>query len=150
MKTVTKRFLKKHGACQSGYKWFSENCLSLPIDEQLLKLNAYNPGWVEWLINKLLNRKDKIRLAVFIAEFNGSNSKAAKSVIQAAKNVVKRDSEKNRAVARAAHFNYRGCDAARAAVYLAGYINYIFLGNNIFFSSEVFQYIITLIKGKLK
>ena len=152
MKTVTKKFLKKHGACPPGFRWFSENCLSLPIDEQLLKLNEYNPCWACWLLFKLLNRKDRIRLAVFRAELCEPESELAKNAITAAKNVIKRDSEKNRDLAEVAFnvlystyaFTNKNITCAMIAANIAS-------GGEWFFhtiDNKVINYAITLVIGR--
>ena len=68
MKKVTKNYLQKLGACQDGLEWWANNCEGLILDKQLLKLDKHKADWANWLMVRLLNRKDKVRYAVFAAE----------------------------------------------------------------------------------
>ena len=103
MKKVNETFLKKHSACEEGFKWWLINCKNLETDKQLLKLVNYRADWANWLIVRLLNRKDKIRYAVFAAEQvikiyekKYPNDKRPRKAIEAAKKVIEKDSVKNR------------------------------------------------------
>jgi len=116
MEKVTKHFLQKHNACNEGLIWWVKNCQDLQTDKQLLKLVNYRADWANWLMVRLLNRKDKIRYAVYAAklvlkiyEEKHPNDKRPRKAISAAENVIKLDSKKNRAAAADA------ADAAYAA-----------------------------------
>ena len=125
MKKVNETFLKKHSACEGGFKWWLINCKNLETDKQLLKLVDYRADWANWLMVRLLNRKDKIRYAVFAAEQvikiyekKYPNDKRPRKAIEAAKKVIERDSTKNRADAAAdayADADAYAADAAAAA-----------------------------------
>lgn len=112
---LTKAWLKKWGACSEGVGWFGESGLteSSEVMEGLLKDKRLE--WANWLIARLLDRKGRIRYAVFAAEqvldlFEKKypEEKRPRQAIEAAKAVLKKNNGKTRAAAWAAW-------AARAA-----------------------------------
>jgi len=131
MKKVTTKFLENNNACSGGFRWWDANCKGLSTEDQLLKLVNYRADWANWLMSRLLNRKDKIRYAVFAAELviniyekEHPNNKAPRKAIEAAKEVIKRDTQSNRnnaayAAYAAAYAAYAADAAADAAAYAA-------------------------------
>jgi len=115
---VTKNWLIKHNACSDGMSFVTEHKL-IGTDEcyfirQLVKLDR--PDWALWLLVRRLDRKDRIRFAVYCAkdvlpiyEAEYSNDDCPRKVIEAAEACVETNTKKNRDAARAA------MAAARAA-----------------------------------
>ena len=70
MKTITKTFLKKHNACESGVRVAEqEKMIGLSPDDfikKLMKLDHFD--WANWLIVRLMNKKQKVMYAIFAAE----------------------------------------------------------------------------------
>ena len=122
MKTITKTFLEKHNACESGMDFVIKNkMIGLNPKDFILELHEKNHNdWANWLIVQLLTRKQKIQFAIFAAEqvidiFEKKypdNDKPRKA-IEAAKLVLKSDTKKNRDDADAA------ADDADDAAYVA-------------------------------
>ena len=115
---VTKNWLVKHDACSDGMIFVTEHKL-IGTDEcyfirQLVKLDKHD--WALWLLVRRLDRKDRIRVAVYCAkdvlpiyEAEYSNDDCPRKVIEAAEACVETNTKKNRDAARAA------MAAARAA-----------------------------------
>ena len=65
---ITRELLKKYSACTSGYNWFihqNETDHEKFID---LLMNDNHFDWANWLIVRLMNKKQKVQYAVFAAE----------------------------------------------------------------------------------
>ena len=115
---VTKNWLVKHDACSDGMSFVNEHKL-IDTDEcyfirQLVKLDKHD--WALWLLVRRLDRKDRIRFAVYCAkdvlpiyEAEYSNDDCPRKVIEAAEACVETNTKKNGDAARAA------MAAARAA-----------------------------------
>ena len=122
MKKVTKNTLKKLNACNDGFDFWAKNCEDLPTDEQILKLhNSGNNDWANWLMVRIMTRKQRIVYSVFCAEQVIGNyekiypdDKRPRLAIEAAKLVLKRNTEKNRSAAWSAWSAAQS--AARSAV----------------------------------
>ena len=106
---ITKAWLNRRGACSAGVEWFEKSGLteSSEVMAGLLKENLLE--WANWLIVRLLDRKDKIRYAVFAAEqviemFEKKYpaDKRPRKAIEAAKAVLKKNNDKTRVAARVA------------------------------------------------
>ena len=117
---ITKKWLKEQGACSEGVDWFMAfgKTDSVDVISGLLEAERFN--WANWLIVRLLNRKDKIRYAIFAAEqviflFEKKcpKDKRPRNAIDAAKAVLKKDTKETRAAAMAAAL--AAGDAAGAA-----------------------------------
>jgi hypothetical protein len=130
---ITKQFLRKHDACTDGYKRFFE---LFPKGTDVLTgvkglIKDDKLEWANWLICRCFNRKQKIQYAIYAAEQvlyifekrHPDNDKSRKA-IEAAKQVLKKNSKQNRAAAAAyagdaaAAYAY-AADAAAAAAYAA-------------------------------
>ena len=132
--------LQKHGACSEGVKWYQENGESETVERTVEKLiNATNTpnklNWANWLLSRMLSRKDKIRYAIFAAEqvieiFEKKypDDKRPRNAIMAAKKYLKNPSLKNKnaanAAAHAAYAAYAAYAAAHAAYDAAAYAAY--------------------------
>ena len=109
MKRVDRAWLKEHNACADGFKFWCEHCEGKDTEQQLLTLVKHSDDWAYWILTKLLNTKQNQQLAVFSAqqvlpifEKKYPTDKRPRLAIEAAKNVLKNDTKKNRAAAWAA------------------------------------------------
>ena len=122
---ITNELLKKHHACREGCKWFL-NQNDSKHDVVLLKLVEENHyDWANWLIVRLLNKKQKTQYAVFAAECvifiyeeKYPDDSRPREAIQAAKACIEHNTKKDRAAAYAAAA-YAAYAAAWAAAYAA-------------------------------
>jgi hypothetical protein len=120
---ITEKWLKEQRACGGGCEWFRKQketdsvrvLVALTSDNQL--------SYANWLIVRLLNRKDKIRYAIFAAEqviglyeAKHPGDLRSRKAIEAARAVVKNDTKATRAAAA-----YAADAAADAASYAAAY-----------------------------
>ena len=121
---ITKEWLSEKSACEDGMDWFDRfgKSDSVLVMEGLLSESKLD--WANWLIVRLLNRKDKIRYAIFAAEQVISlfekkcpKDKRPRNAIDAAKAVLKKDTKETRAAAMAAAL--AAGDAAWAAAMAA-------------------------------
>ena len=107
---ITEEWLSKCAACSSGVLWFSGFGKSDSIGVMEGLLSESKLDWANWLIVRLLNRKDKIRYAIFAAEQVISifekkrpEDKRPRLAIEAAKAVIENDTKETRAAACAAY-----------------------------------------------
>jgi len=108
---VTKNWLIKHDACSDGMSFVNEHKL-IGTDEcdfirQLVKLDKHE--WALWLLVRRLDRKNRIRFAVYCAkdvlpiyEAEYPNDDRPRKVIEAAEACVETNTKKNRDAAWAA------------------------------------------------
>ena len=129
---ITKKWLKEQGACSGGVDWFMAfgKTDSVDVISGLLEAERFN--WANWLIVRLLDRKNHIRYAIFAAEQVISifekkcpEDKRPRNAIDAAKAVLKKDTKETRAAAMAAALAagdvaYAAAAAAMAAALAAG------------------------------
>jgi hypothetical protein len=111
--------------CDDGWNWYSKNASHITDLKELLRVvDAENPSWCRWLFTRLMTRKQCIEIAVFSAEqvlgeyeSRYPNDKRPRDAINAAKAVIKNDTEENRRVARVATYAvaYIDVDTAHAA-----------------------------------
>ena len=123
---INQDWVKQKGACECSAKWFndnySEDVEGSEVVETLMKDktikaittehdNATALSWANWLIVRLMTRKQYLQYAVFAAEQtihiierDCPDGKTARACIDAAKAVIEHDTEENRnkAAARAA------------------------------------------------
>ena len=101
MKTITQKYLESHNACQPGMRWVTENKLiGLSAIDFLNKLiEAEKLDWANWLIVRVMNKKQKVQYAVFAAEqvlhiFENKypNDDRPRKAIEAAKNYLENPS----------------------------------------------------------
>jgi len=119
---VTKNWLVKHNACSDGMSFVNEHKL-IGTDEcyfirQLVKLDKHE--WALWLLVRRLDRKDRIRFAVYCAkdvlpiyEAEYPDDDRPRKAIEAAEACIADNTQKNRDAARAAAD--AAADAVRAA-----------------------------------
>ena len=122
---ITKRWLKEKCACVDGMAWFLKNySKEVTVEELVEKLintaEKEKLKWGNWLLNKIFNREQKIRYAIFAAEQVLSfyenkypGDKRPRLAIEAAETVLKEDTKTNRVAADDA------ADAAYDAAYAA-------------------------------
>lgn len=105
-KIITVNWLNKINACSDAVEAFKNQKETNPIKvvQGAMKINRFD--WANWLIVRLMNRKQKIQYAIFAAESvidiyekKYPEDKRPRNAIEAAKKVLKRDTKKNRAAA---------------------------------------------------
>jgi hypothetical protein len=129
MKRITRKWLTKEGACRDGKEW----CLSygeLTIKELYpVFIKNKKHDWLNWLLVRLMNKKQKVMYAVFAAElvlqiFEKKHPKddRPRKAIEAAKAYLKNPCAKTKkAAAYAAYDAYDAAYAAYDAAYAAAY-----------------------------
>jgi hypothetical protein len=126
MKTITTKFLESHNACSSGMTWVTENGLiGLPAKGFLNRLiSGEKEQWGNWLIVRLMNKKQKVQYAIFAAEqvINIFEKKypdddRPRKAIEVAKNYLNNPNKKTKAAAYAAAYAAYAAYAAADAAY---------------------------------
>ena len=112
---ITSKWLEKQFACPEGKAWFLENFKKETTLKKLIEglIKAEKWSWGEWLIEKSVNQKQAIRVAIFSAELvidiyekKYPEDKRPRQAIEAAKAYLKKPNEVNKnAAANAALAN---------------------------------------------
>lgn len=111
MEKLRREQLKSMLPCKDCFKWWIENCEGIETIEQLKKLNSEDcpdNDWANWLIVKIMSKKQCQAYAVYAAckvlylYEKKYKDDAPRKAIQAAINVIKRDTEQNRSAAMSA------------------------------------------------
>ena len=119
---ITSKWLEKQNACPEGKAWFLENFKKETTLKKLIEglIKAEKWSWGEWLIEKSVNQKQAIRVAIFSAELvidiyekKYPEDKRPRQAIEAAKAYLKKPNEVNNAAAN------RAANAAANAAYAA-------------------------------
>ena len=114
---ITEKWLREQDACGEGVRWFKnqEKSDSIEVLEALIAEGQLE--WANWLIVRVMKRKQYIAYAIFAAEQVISiyekeypNDDRPRKAIDAARQVLENDTAKNRDAAWAV-----ACDAAWAA-----------------------------------
>jgi hypothetical protein len=128
---ITSKKIRALDPCNDGWKWYSKNASHITDLKKLLRVvDAKNSDWCRWLFTRLMTKKQRIEIAVFSAkqvldvyERRYPNDKRPRDAINAAKAVLKNDTEENRsaayAAAYAAYYAADAVDAARTAAHAA-------------------------------
>ena len=150
MEQVTREHLKEWKACKDGYKFWCDHCEGLSNIEQIRTLLEWNDicyrtqkknliadyhiEWANWLVVRIMTRKQRIKYAIFAAEqvidiFEKQypNDVEPRAAIAAAKKVLKEDIEENReatSAAGSAASAYAAAAYAAAADYNARIANF--------------------------
>jgi hypothetical protein len=131
-KTISVKYLKSLNACNEAIEEFAEqrerNTLKL-FNKIIKSENHKYLNWANWLIVRLMNRKQRIQYVVYAAkqvlsifEKKYPNDKRPRTAIKAAEKCIKADSNKNRNAAYAAHAAaYAAADATAHAAAHAAY-----------------------------
>lgn len=118
-KKITKKFLKKHDACEDGVEWFEsqKETDGLRMVKKLMKEKRLD--WANWLIVRLMKYKQYVSYAVYAAEQvidiyekKYPDDDRPRKAIAAAKKCIKNPSKQNKNAA---------ADAADAAAYVAAH-----------------------------
>ena len=142
---ITNEWLAKVSACGNCKKWFTAQTETNGKKVVQKLVTETKLDWANWLVVRLLNRKEKIRYAIFAAEqvidmFEEKypNDKLPRIAIDAAKAVLEHDTKANRAAASAAAdaAAYAAADAAASAAAYAAAMK-----------QKIIEYGITLIEG---
>jgi hypothetical protein len=131
MKEVTKKDLKRWNACQDGFDFWVKNCEGKPNIKQIQILAEYRFNWANWILSRILDKKQRIKYAIFSAELvlnifekKYPEDTRPRAAIEAAKKVLLKNTKANRDAAYAAAYAaYTAADAAYAA-YTAAYAAY--------------------------
>ena len=122
---ITKEFLKEHNACDYGYEYWIKTDLPDLREFCLQALKDDYFDFINWLLVRCLDHKNKIRYAVFAAkrvldlfESKHPRNLSPRKAIEAAEKVLANDSVENRAAADSA--SDAAADAA-ADAYAAAY-----------------------------
>ena len=124
IKTITLEWLQSEGACKESLEaWQKET--DHDTFATLNRLLDKNPEWGNWLICRIMNKKQAVQYAIFAAEqvidiYEGKypNDKRPRNAIEAAKAYLKNPSKKTKAYAAAA---YAAATDAYAYTAAAGY-----------------------------
>jgi len=132
---ISKNWLSEKNACTDGENWFlsQKETDGKKVVEKLISENKLQ--WANWLIVRIMNRKQYLSYAIFAAEqvidiFEKKypNDKRPRMAIEAAKKVLENDTAENRVAAYAAADDAAAyadaaaayaADAATAAAYAA-------------------------------
>ena len=108
IKIITQKWLKEKEACVSARRdWHNEQ--KHGTLETLKRLMVKNPDWANWLIVRVMSRKQYLRYAIYAAlqvikiyEDKYPNDNRPREAIRAAKKCIKNPNKKNRAASEAA------------------------------------------------
>lgn len=124
---ITKEWLFKKNVCLDGLEWFinQDERDSIIVVNKLMDNKKYD--WANWLIARLMTRRQRIQYAIYSAEqvidiFEKKfpKDKRPRQAIDAAKTVLKHDNKRNRAAAAYAATAYDDSTyAAATAAYVA-------------------------------
>ena len=120
---ITKKWLEINEACKEGKAWFfnQKEAEGIKVVKILIKNN--NLEWANWLIARILNKKQKVGYAIYSAEQvisvfeNKYQDDRPRKAIESAKRYLRNPSKKTKAAAAA------DADAAYSA-YAATYAAY--------------------------
>ena len=121
IKTITVNWLNEIDACGDAVEAFKNQKETNPIKvvQGAMKIDRFD--WANWLIVRLMNRKQNLQYAIFAAESvidiyekKYPDDNQPRNAIEAAKKVLGRDSKKNRIDAAAAAYA-AACAVADAA-----------------------------------
>lgn len=123
---ITKEWLKSKSACHDGYEWsLKQEDIDKGIEvEKFLKLLTDDDKWpwANWVIVRVMKRPQYLAYAIYSAEQvidiyekKHPGNKAPREAIEAAKTVLKDDTQENHNIA----FNKRCAVAAAAVAYVA-------------------------------
>ena len=124
-KSLSVNYLNKLGACPEAVEMFKNQNETNPVKiiQGTMKINHFD--WANWLIARLMTRKQNLQYAIFAAESviniyekGCPNDKRPRNAIEATNKVLKYNSKKNRADAA---YAADAADAASAAAYDAAY-----------------------------
>ena len=106
---ITKKWIDRWQPCQEGVDWFwqQKERDGIKIVEKLI--NEGKENWANWVIVRIMNRKQYIQYACFasrqilyIYEQEYPGDRRPRSAIEAAEKCISKDTKENRTAARAA------------------------------------------------
>jgi hypothetical protein len=119
---LTEKWLDKEGACSDGKDYALENLKGKTANESVaILVESEKFDWALWLIAHALDRKGRIRYAIYSAEQvlkiyedKYPKDKRPREAINAAKKCLKADTKENRnaAYAAASYASYAAANAA--------------------------------------
>jgi hypothetical protein len=123
MKTITEAWIEEHHPCEDGVKWYNSRTDKTPLGllDGLIAEKRYE--WGFRFMARILDRKDRIRYAVFAAEqvlgiFEKKfpDDKRPRLAIESAKKVLVKDTAETRYAAESAMFAARYAESAASSV----------------------------------
>ena len=121
---LSTEILKPFNPCSEGLNWYINSGEPDTVEKTVkMLIAAEKTKWANWLIVRMLSATDKIRYAVFAAEQvidiyekQYPNDKRPRQAIEAAKAVIKNNTEEKRTAANAAAYSaYAYAYSANAA-----------------------------------
>ena len=128
MKTITLKLLQKLNACDSAIKLAKKEGLKSHSGQDVINrcMELDHFDYANWLIVRLMSKKQKVQYAVFAAEQvidiyekKYPDDERPRKAIEAAKDYLKSPSKKTKAAAAAAYAAAAYADAAANAAYAA-------------------------------
>jgi len=122
MKTITEAWIEEHHPCEDGVKWYKSRTDKSPLGllDGLISEKRYE--WGFRFMARILDRKDRIRYAVFAAEqvlgiFEKKfpDDKRPRLAIESAKKVLVKDTAETRYAAESAMFAARYAESAASS-----------------------------------
>ena len=127
IKTITLEWLRSQDACEESIKAW-QNEIDHNTFATLNRLVSKNPEWGNWLICRIMNKKQAVQYAIFAAEQvidiyekKYPDDKRPRNAIEAAKAYLKHPCAKTKAAAASAAYAASAYAAASAAGYAATY-----------------------------
>ena len=117
--------IEAYDPCSGGLDWYMKYGSDDLLDT-LLKVNGHRPSWARWLFTKIMTRNEVIEIAIFSAEqvlhiFEAKypNDTRPRKTIDAAKVVLKNNTDESRNADAYAAYAADAADAAAYVVYAA-------------------------------
>jgi len=128
---ITRKWLEEKRACSVGKEWFVSEGITDPVKGIRNLVAKDHWDWANWLIVRVMNRKQYLAYAIFAAEqvidiFEKKypDDKRPRKAIDAAKAVLANDTPDTRSAADAAYASYVASYAASYAAAAAAYAAY--------------------------
>jgi len=122
MKKITKEWLRKNNACTNGIKWFLSQDETNTATVLLKLVECGRPDDALWVIEKIINKNQSVRLAIFsarlcLSEFEAlyPDDKRPRMAIEAAEAYIARPCEATKSSARSAAESAWSARSARSA-----------------------------------
>jgi len=119
---INRKWLERHDACSDGKKWFLAQGITNPVDGLINLIQNDKIGWANWLIVRVMTRRQCLSYAIFSAEqvlpiYEAKHPKELepRKALEAAKAVLVNDTVATRRAAYAAAYSSADATATAAA-----------------------------------
>jgi len=109
---INRKWLERHDACNDGKEWFLAQGITNPVDGLINLIQNDKTDWANWLIVRVMTRRQCLSYAIFSAEqvihiFEAENPKdlLPRQAIEAAKAVLANDTVATRRAANASAYS---------------------------------------------